>query len=93
MCILASSEIYDAIVGRRPEFVPGDFEQWLAERFRPATLSDGRLRDENANNFVAYFSDFERRFAAYASIGTDSPVEQSVLGAGAISFVVLATQT
>ncbi len=62
--------------------------QWLAELSATTTLSDGKLRDENTNNFVAYFSDFERRFAAYAIYrDTDSPVEESVLHVGARAFV------
>ncbi len=38
---------------------------WLAELSATTTLSDGKLRDENTNNFMAYVSDPERRFAAY----------------------------
>jgi len=38
---------------------------WLAELSATTTLSDGKPRDENTNNFVAYFSDTRRRFAAY----------------------------
>ena len=39
---------------------------WLAELSATTTLSDGKPRDENTNNYVAYFSDTGRRFAAYA---------------------------
>jgi len=38
---------------------------WLAELSATTTLSDGKLRDENTNNFVAYVSDTGRRFAVY----------------------------
>lgn len=39
---------------------------WLAELSVTTTLSDGKLRDENTNNYVAYVSNIDRRFAAYA---------------------------
>jgi len=38
---------------------------WLAELSATTTLNDGRPRDENTNNFVAYISDKGRHFAAY----------------------------
>ena len=38
---------------------------WLAELSASTTLSDGKLWDENTNNFIAYFSDRNRRFASY----------------------------
>jgi len=38
---------------------------WLAELSATTTLSDGKPRDENTNNFVAYVTDIDRRFAAY----------------------------
>ena len=38
---------------------------WLAELSVTTTLSDGKLRDENTNNFIAYVSNPGRRFAAY----------------------------
>ena len=38
---------------------------WLAELSATTTLSDGKLRDENTNNYVAYVSDTGRHFAAY----------------------------
>jgi alginate production protein len=38
---------------------------WLAELSATTTLSDGKPRDENTNNFIAYFSDKDRRLAAY----------------------------
>ena len=38
---------------------------WLAELSATTTLSEGKLWDENTNNFVAYLSDTGRRFAAY----------------------------
>ena len=38
---------------------------WLAELSATTTLSDGKLRDESTNNFVAYVSDTGRRLAAY----------------------------
>ncbi len=38
---------------------------WLAELSATTTLSDGKLRDENTNNYIAYVTDIDRRFAAY----------------------------
>lgn len=38
---------------------------WLTELSASTTLSDGRLRDENTDNFIAYVSEPDRRFAAY----------------------------
>jgi len=38
---------------------------WLAELSATTTLSDGKLRDENTNNYVAYVSDRKRQFAGY----------------------------
>lgn len=38
---------------------------WLAELSATTTLSDGKLWDENTNNYIAYFSDRKRRFASY----------------------------
>jgi len=38
---------------------------WLAELSVTTTLSDGKLRDENTNNYIAYLSNIDRRFAAY----------------------------
>jgi len=39
---------------------------WMAELSATTTLSDGKPRDENTVNYVAYFSDTGRRFAVYA---------------------------
>ena len=41
------------------------FAGWLAELSATTTLSDGKLRDENTDNYIAYVSDTNRRFAAY----------------------------
>ena len=38
---------------------------WLAELSVTTTLSDGKLRDENTDNYIAYVSNTDRRFAAY----------------------------
>lgn len=38
---------------------------WLAELSVTSTLSDGKLRDESTNNYVAYVSNTDRRFAGY----------------------------
>lgn len=38
---------------------------WLAELSATTTLSEGKLKDENTNNFVAYVTDINRRFATY----------------------------
>lgn len=38
---------------------------WLAELSVTTTLSDGKLRDENTNNYIAYVSNIDRRFATY----------------------------
>ena len=38
---------------------------WVAELSATTTLTDGKPRDENTNNYVAYFTDIKRRFAAY----------------------------
>lgn len=38
---------------------------WLAEVSATTVYSDGKLRDENTDNFMAYVSDPERRYAAY----------------------------
>jgi len=38
---------------------------WLAELSVTTTLSDGKPSDENTNNYIAYFSDTDRRFATY----------------------------
>ena len=39
---------------------------WLAELSATTTLTDGKPRDENTHNYVAYVSDEGRHFAAYA---------------------------
>lgn len=41
------------------------FASWLAELSATTTLSGGKLRDENTNNYIAYVSNTNRRFAAY----------------------------
>jgi len=38
---------------------------WLAELSVTTTLSDGKPRDENTGNYIAYVSNMDRRFAAY----------------------------
>ena len=38
---------------------------WLAELSVTTTLYGGKLRDENTNNYVAYVSNTDRRFAGY----------------------------
>jgi len=38
---------------------------WLAELSVTTTLSDGKLRDENTDNYIAYVTNIDRRFAAY----------------------------
>lgn len=38
---------------------------WLAELSATTTLSDGKLWDENTDNYIAYFTDRGRNFSAY----------------------------
>ena len=38
---------------------------WVAELSATTTLTDGKPRDENTNNYVAYLTDSKRRYAAY----------------------------
>lgn len=55
--------VYDQnLDGVRLYWTIGD---WLAELAATTTLSDGKLWDENTDNYIAYVSDRERGLAAY----------------------------
>ena len=62
---------------------------WLAELSATTTLSDGKLRDENTDNYVAYVSDRKRRLAAYViHRDTDLPgLNEKITHAGLRAFV------
>ena len=62
---------------------------WLAELSATTTLSDGKLRDENTDNYVAYVSDRKRRFAAYViHRDTDLPgLKEKITHTGLRAFV------
>jgi len=60
---------------------------WLAELSATTTLSNGKLRDENTNNYVAYLSDSGRHFAAYViHRDTDLLWEERVTHMGVRAF-------
>jgi alginate production protein len=60
---------------------------WVAELSATTTLTDGKPRDENTNNYVAYFTDQKRRFAAYVvHRDTDFTREEKVTHIGVRAF-------
>ena len=62
---------------------------WLAELSATTTLSDGKLRDKNTNNYMAYVSNIDRRFAAYViHRDTDLPgLREKITHLGLRAFV------
>ena len=60
---------------------------WLAELSATTTLSNGKLWDENTNNYIAYLSDSGRHFAAYViHRDTDLLWEEKVTHMGMRAF-------
>jgi len=61
---------------------------WLAELSATTTLSKGGPRDENTNNFIAYVTDLDRRFAAYIiHRNTDFLLSEKITHMGVRAFL------
>lgn len=60
---------------------------WVAELSATTTLSKGKPRDENTNNFIAYVTDLDRRFAAYIIYrDTDFLINEEYMHVGVRAF-------